>query len=804
MTVALAVPGPHLAEARDDLVRMLRLQGRFAEARRRFLDGLGEWADPARALRALDRLDREPYPTEGATRYFEAVARLAPDDDRVWLGSAYLAIQLGHLDEADRRLTACRSRRPDDPAVWRTRLAWAIASGRLLEALEALDRLGHAEVDLGTAEALLARFPGHRDGAAAGVGPGEGREEYTRLVGSADAIDRAADLAGLAARLGKAEESACWVRLAGLPEPGRRTARLPAPPTAGGRRADALRGLIAPGDDRVDAPEPARSLPVFEDLTAPSGLDFAHRSGGSPGRPIPPTTMSGGVGLLDYDGDGLLDVYAVQGGTFPTGLGSTGDRLFRNLGGGRFEDASGSTGIAELPRGYGHGVAVGDFDNDGDPDLFVTRWRAYALLRNDGGRFVDVTESTGLAGDRDWPTSAAFADLDGDGDLDLYVCHYLDWDESDPRACSDPRDPSAYHCSPRSFRARPDHAFRNDGGKFVDVTAEAGLVDLDGRGLGVVAADLDDDGRVDLFVANDATANYLYRNRGGFRFEETAAVSGVAAGASGAFLAGMGVACGDVDGDGRPDLAVTNYYNESTSLYRNLGDGHFVEESGPIGLAAPSRYRLGFGAAFLDANDDGHLDLLTVNGHIHDGRPQFPWKMPPQLLIGGPDRRLLDVSDRAGDPFRRASLGRGLAVGDLDNDGRVDAIILAQDDPIAFLRNASTSGHFATIGLEGVASNRDGVGAKVVVTAGGGRQTLRRSGGGSYQSAGDPRLHVGLGGATRIDSVEVRWPSGRVDTHKNLPADAGFLFREGESTPRPLPGTAGPGGRATTGRVGRG
>ena len=364
---------------------------------------------------------------------------------------------------------------------------------------------------------------------------------------------------------------------------------------------------------------------------------------------------------------------------------------------------TGPSGIGAMAGGYGHGVAVADYDNDGRADLFVTRWRSYALYRNRGdGTFEDVTERAGLAGDRDWPTSAAFADLDNDGDLDLYVCHYLAWDEDDPRTCADPKDPTVYNCSPRDFEALPDHVFRNDGGRFVDVTAEAGIVDRDGRGLGVVAADLDDDGRVDLYVANDMTANFLFRNRGGFRFEEAAMAAGAAANANGGYQAGMGVACGDLDGDGRPDLAVTNFFGESTTFFRNLGGGAFGDHTAAIGLAAPSRYLLGFGVVFLDANDDGRLDLMTANGHVHDGRPQFPFAMPAQLLIGGAGGRLTDVSSEAGPPFQVLRMGRGLASGDLDNDGRVDALLLGQNEPLAYFHNRTeAAGHSVTFALEG-------------------------------------------------------------------------------------------------------
>jgi hypothetical protein len=510
-----------------------------------------------------------------------------------------------------------------------------------------------------------------------------------------------------------------------------------------------------------------------------------------------PETMPGGVALLDFDGDGWLDVYALQGGPFPP-RGCPlpfGDRLFRNRGDGRFQDVTAASGLAALPGGYGHGVAVGDYDNDGRPDLFVTRWRSYALYRNlGGGRFQDATAQAGLEGDRDWPMSAAWADLDNDGDLDLYVCHYLKWDAQHPTLCEYPErsKPGYMHCDPRFFPALPDHVFRNDGGRFIDVTAEAGIVDREGRGLGVVATDLDDDGKVDIFVANDLSANLFFRNLGGFRFSEQAAEAGLAASAEGAFLAGMGIACGDLDGDGRVDLAVTNFLNQATTLYHNHGGGVFSDRSAAAGLAAATRPFLGFGLAALDANNDGRLDLVQANGHVSDFSPSFPYEMRAQLLLGDASGRFRDVSAQAGPAWHVLRLGRGLAVGDIDNDGRIDVLIVGQGAPLALLQNqpAPAAGRFLTLALEGVASNRDGVGAQVTVTAGGRNQVAARFGGGSYLSASDPRLHFGLGAARRADRVEVRWPSGRRDTYEGLAAGAGYRLREGDPVPRPLAGFA--------------
>ena len=284
----------------------------------------------------------------------------------------------------------------------------------------------------------------------------------------------------------------------------------------------------------------------------------------------------------------------------------------------------------------------------GRPDLFITRWRRYALYHNRGdGTFEDATESVGLGGDRGWATSAAWADLDGDGDLDLYVCHYLSWDENDPKACPSASNQGLDYCDPRLFPALSDHLFRNDDGRFEDVTEASGIVDADGRGLGVVAADLDGDGLVDLFVANDTTPNYYFRNLGGLKFVDEAAESGLAAAAGGGYLAGMGIACGDLDGDGRIDLAVTNFYGESTSLYHNHGGGVFSDRSTAAGLAAPTRYMLGFGIAAGDFDNDGRLDLAQANGHVNDYRPASPYAMPAQLFRGVVGGRLSDVSGRS-------------------------------------------------------------------------------------------------------------------------------------------------------------
>jgi tetratricopeptide (TPR) repeat protein len=844
-------------EVRHTLSELYYWEGRRDMVRRLIEDGWRSATDPIGELRNHWRADSAVILVEVIRAEVEHAANLAPDDDRVWLAQARLAMQDGRFDVAATWLDRCLKRRPEDPAVWRARLDRARAVDDLAEARTAV---AHLPADLFTEDERLdlrAWFASHRGDAPTerrslermiAIAPGETRafdrlatmswdagekdraREYRRRKSELDAAkDRYrylidgkitpslfAELASLSESLGRRFEASGWWTLRSAFAPADRPARealarlrrpSETPPLDAGVRLADILSDVDPDLKAVATPTPASvpktmaAVPRFTDDAEQAGLQFVYDNGRSPLRMIPETT-GGGVGLLDYDGDGWLDVYVVQGGVFPPrpDRPSSGDRLFRNLGNGRFEDASERSGIARMSSGFGHGVTVGDIDNDGRPDLFLTRWRGYVLYRNRGdGTFEDITERAGLGGDRDWPTSAAFADLDNDGDLDLYVCHYLPFDAEHPLLCnrvttaaaserSEPNQRYNY-CTPRLFAALPDHLFRNDNGRFVDVSAEAGIVDKDGRGLGVVAADVDDDGLVDLFVANDTTANYLWHNLGGMKFEELGTSNGVACNAGGAFQAGMGTACGDLDGDGRIDLLVTNFYGESTTFFRNLGGGMFGDETVAIGLAGPSRFLLGFGIVLFDANNDGHLDLATADGHVNDDRPDYPYDMPTLLMLGGEDGRLTDATAASGVPWTIPRVSRGLAAGDLDNDGRVDTILLPQQSPLAFFHNRSTPAHFITFGLEGTKSNRDGVGAVVTVKAGGREHRVWRYGGGSFQSASDPRLHIGLGTVGRVDAVEVRWPSGQVDRHKSLEVDRAYKLREGAPAPVPLQAT---------------
>ncbi len=831
------------AEARRMLSRVHWITGRRDEYRN-YLHGEAERVlDPSETLRTLWSLDFDPYPVYGISMALEKALRTAPDDDRVWLALADVATRSGRFEEAGNWLTRCEQARPDDSVVWNARLNWSIAADRPDELTRAASHLpasrcsqerllklrawlaaraGDRQAERAALEELIALVPGENAALERLVDLATQNREldrvadlrrrqsamlatsehYRQLINQPELAPLAAELARAAATIGRRFDARAWWRLAARQdvaleaEAANALERLAGtePPPISGREtlAEHLGALRSPPRPGV-ALAGGLHVPTFTENAVRRGVSFTFDNGLSLNHQLP-ETMCGGVGLLDFDGDGWLDIYAVQGGTFPPAAGTPpfGDRLFRNRGGGEFEDVTTSSGLATLPGGYGHGVAVGDFDNDGRPDIFVTRWRSYALYHNlGGGRFEDVTARAGLGGPRDWPTSAAWADLDNDGDLDLYVCHYLIWDAVNPQLCTNPGNPRGpfTYCDPRNFPGLPDHVFRNDAGRFVDVTREAGIVDDDGRGLGVVAVDLDDDGRIDLFVTNDTTANYFFQNQGGFRFVEKGMESGLATGASGGFMAGMGIACGDFDGDGRIDLGVTNFINQSTTLYHNHGGGFFSDRSITTGLAVATRLVLGFGLAALDANNDGRLDLVQANGHVGDFRPSLPYAMRPQLFLGDKAGRLIDVSDRAGPPWQIRRLGRGLTVGDLDNDGRLDVVIVSMNDPIALLHNETPSGdHFLTLSLEGTSSNRDAVGARVAVTAAGRTQVSARFAGGSYLSASDRRLHFGLGAARIVDRVEVTWPSGKRDTYQGLAADTGYRLREGEPTPRPLRG----------------
>jgi hypothetical protein len=574
-------------------------------------------------------------------------------------------------------------------------------------------------------------------------------------------------------------------------------------PLAGLAAAILLAGCGGAGEDRGGGAAQVPDEPRFEDATAAAGIRFRHVNGASGAKHML-ETLGSGVCVFDYDGDGRLDLYFVQSGALPgfRAAGAPRPALYRNLGGGRFADVTAEAGLMG-PGRYGFGCVAGDVDGDGDRDLYVTYYGPNVLYRNDGdGTFTDVTAAAGV-GNPLWGTSAALADADGDGDLDLYVANYVDFRLDSPLYCGENRPGYRTVCHPKNFDSQPDAFYRNRGdGTFEDATARAGIVDRDGKGLGVVWGDYDDDGDQDLYVANDDTPNFLWRNRGDGTFEEVAGPAGVALSEDGVPQAGMGTDMADYDGDGRLDLFVTNLSEETNALYRNDGGGLFSDRTFVSGLGAPSLLFLGFGTFFFDPDHDGDLDLFVANGHIIDNIALYSdtitFEQPIHLYRNLGDGRFAPPSDAYGEPFRRSYVGRGAVPFDFDDDGDEDVLMTQNDRPAVLLRAAGPPiGRWVTITLAGRPPNRDAVGARVIVEAGGRRQIRYARTAFSYLSQGDPRLHFGLGAAGTVGRVLVRWPgAGAPEEEFTGMAVNGFVtLREGEGRRVPRVSAPGPAGR---------
>lgn len=521
----------------------------------------------------------------------------------------------------------------------------------------------------------------------------------------------------------------------------------------------------------------------FTDITEQAGISFRHVS--SPEKKYIVESMSGGVALFDYDNDGYLDIYLVNSLTVDMvkARQKTRSQLYHNNGDGTFSDVTDKAGVGDI--GWGMGVAIGDYDNDGFDDIYVTCLGPNHLLHNNGkGAFTDVTQKAGVADPR-WSAGASFVDYDNDGKLDLFVSNYVDFDVNNlpefgkGRSCQFKGIP--VQCGPRGLKGAGDSLYHNNGdGTFTDVSKKAGVSDPDGYyGLGVICSDFDEDGLVDIFVANDSTPNFLYHNNGDGTFKEIGFGSGTAVNENGSEQGSMGVTLGDYDHDQRLDLFITNFDDDYNTLYRNDGKGSFTDVSYAAKIAALSLPYVGWGTKFFDYDNDGWVDLLVVNGHVY---PQLPtYRQRNFVHHNNHDGTFTEVGAQLGSSFAEKRTGRGAAFGDIDNDGDVDVVINNLDGPPQVLRNDGGSvNNSILIKTIGVKSNRDGIGARVKVVAGDLIQIDEVHSGDSYLSQSDLRLPFGVGKATKIDLIEVHWPSGAVDKVTGVSVNKIVSIKEGQ------------------------
>jgi hypothetical protein len=537
--------------------------------------------------------------------------------------------------------------------------------------------------------------------------------------------------------------------------------------------------VLRPAGVTTTAQKPSTQI-QFVDVTSAAGITWNLKAL-APGAKYLIETMGGGGGFIDYNGDGRLDIYLVcySQTPQPPGAAKLRDILYRNNGDGTFTDVTDSAGISNSMRGTG--LAVGDYNNDGWPDMYVTGYGASKLCRNNGnGTFTDVTGRAGVDNNL-WGTSSAFFDYDNDGYLDLYVCNYLTYDEANlPCTLYDGKP----YCLIQNFKGSSSKLFHNNrDGTFTDVSEKARIANPRGKGLGVVALDYDNDGRIDVFQANDAAANFLYHNNGDGTFSEVALEAGVAFDPNGNARGGMGVDAEDLDGDGYLEIFVANFSGQTNALFHNERDGIFTETTNKLGLGTVSIPMSGFGTRFLDYNNDGLVDLFVHNGHpfepINKIFPETTFTEPP-FLFENTGKGFREVAAEHGVSLKKFYSGRGLAIGDFDNDGDLDLLLINVGEPPVLLRNdGGNRTHWLGIKLVGTKSNRDGIGATIIVTVQGRRRTTQRLGGGSYCSASDPRVSFGLGAIAKIDEIEVRWPSGRISTLKNINANQYLTIKEG-------------------------
>jgi enediyne biosynthesis protein E4 len=524
------------------------------------------------------------------------------------------------------------------------------------------------------------------------------------------------------------------------------------------------------------------------DVTAPAGIRFHHNSGAYGGKLLP-ETLGSGCAFLDYDRDGWQDILLVNGTNWP-GHDAPGPKhssaqkpepntlkLYRNNRNGTFSDVTRSAGL-EVEM-YGMGVAVGDYDNDGYPDILITCVGQNRLFHNSGrGKFIEVTKASGLGGRQAMSTSAVWFDFDRDGLLDLLVCNYVRWSPEHDVFCSRDGKRKSY-CTPEAYRGETCWLFHNRGnGTFEDVTASSGIFDSSSKSLGVAMLDYDHDGWPDLLVTNDTQPNKLYRNQRNGTFKDIAVDAGIAFSAEGRARAGMGVDVADFDNSGNPGIAITNFDNEMTGLYRLTDQGNYLDVAMPSGVGLASKDKLGFGCVFLDADLDGALDLAVVNGHIDDTVRNVSgvgYAQPPQLFLNRGRGTFVDVAAQIGGGFSQPKVGRGLACGDFDRDGDLDLLITTNNGPAYLYRNDQTAGnHSIRFGLVGTKSNRDAIGAAVRIFHGTSTQSRLVKSGSSYLSQSELPVTFGLGKRDRIDRLLIQWPNGRTEEYKDLAADRAY------------------------------
>jgi enediyne biosynthesis protein E4 len=508
------------------------------------------------------------------------------------------------------------------------------------------------------------------------------------------------------------------------------------------------------------------------DITSPAGIDFRHNSGAYGGKLLP-ETLGSGCAFLDYDADGWQDILLVNGMDWPGHKRQRSTlRLYRNNRNGTFTDVTKAAGLdIEM---YGMGVAVGDYNNDGFPDLFISCVGQSRLFRNTGkGSFVDVTARSGLQNHQGLSTSALWFDYDRDGNLDLFVCNYVRWSPERDVFCSLDGTHKSY-CTPEAYRGDTCWLFHNRGdGTFADVTATSGIFDSSSKSLGVALFDYDQDGWPDLLVANDTQPNKLYKNLRNGRFRDIAIETGLAFSSEGKARAGMGVAVGDFENSGNPGAAITNFDNEMVGLYRASGSSTFDDVAVPAGIGPPSRSTLGFGCAFFDADLDGYLDLCVANGHIDETvrniRGNVGYAQPPQLFLNQRNGKFRDVAGDIGGSFASGKVARGLAVADFDRDGDLDLLLSTNNGPAYLYRNDQLAGRRSIrLVLTGTKSSRDAIGARVRLWADGHVQTRSVQSGGSYLSQSELPVTFGLAQAGAAERVVVDWPSGRTEEFTKL------------------------------------